>query len=68
MGFFLNEGADLLFHYLILLRAKGLGLEDIVKVLVRGVRTEMALNVLAYNIKHMISLIGVRRLMEAIPG
>lgn len=30
---FLNEGADLLFHYLILLRAKGLGLEDIVKVL-----------------------------------
>ncbi len=30
---FLNEGADLLFHYLILLRAKGLCLEDIVKVL-----------------------------------
>ena len=30
---FLNEGADLLFHYLILLRAKGLGLEDVVKVL-----------------------------------
>jgi phosphoribosyl-ATP pyrophosphohydrolase/phosphoribosyl-AMP cyclohydrolase len=30
---FLNEGADLLFHYLILLRAKGVGLEDVVKVL-----------------------------------
>jgi transposase len=34
----------------------------------QGVRTEMALNVLAYNIKRMISLIGIRRLMEAIPG
>ena len=30
---FLNEGADLLFHYLILLRAKGVGLNDVVKVL-----------------------------------
>lgn len=30
---FLNEGADLLFHYLILLRAKGFGLQDVVKVL-----------------------------------
>ncbi len=30
---FLNEGADLLFHYLILLRAKGVGLKDVVKVL-----------------------------------
>ncbi len=30
---FLNEGADLLFHYLILLRAKGYSLEDIVTVL-----------------------------------
>jgi len=30
---FLNESADLLFHYLILLRAKGFGLKDIVKVL-----------------------------------
>jgi phosphoribosyl-ATP pyrophosphohydrolase/phosphoribosyl-AMP cyclohydrolase len=30
---FLNEGADLLFHYLILLRAKGVGLDDVVKVL-----------------------------------
>jgi len=30
---FLDEGADLLFHYLILLRAKGVGLEDVVKVL-----------------------------------
>lgn len=30
---FLNEGADLLFHYLILLQAKGFTLKDIVKVL-----------------------------------
>jgi phosphoribosyl-AMP cyclohydrolase / phosphoribosyl-ATP pyrophosphohydrolase len=30
---FLNEGADLLFHYLILLQAKGYALNDIVKVL-----------------------------------
>lgn len=30
---FLDESADLLFHYLILLRAKGFGLKDIVKVL-----------------------------------
>ena len=30
---FLNESADLLFHYLILLRAKGYGLKDIAKVL-----------------------------------
>ena len=30
---FLNESADLLFHYLILLRAKGYDLDDIVKVL-----------------------------------
>jgi phosphoribosyl-ATP pyrophosphohydrolase/phosphoribosyl-AMP cyclohydrolase len=30
---FLNEGADLLFHYLILLQAKGYTLKDIVKVL-----------------------------------
>lgn len=30
---FLNEGADLLFHYLILLQAKGFTLQDIVKVL-----------------------------------
>jgi phosphoribosyl-ATP pyrophosphohydrolase/phosphoribosyl-AMP cyclohydrolase len=30
---FLNEGADLLFHYLILLEAKGYGLKDILKVL-----------------------------------
>ncbi|UIJ32276.1 IS1182 family transposase [Cereibacter azotoformans] len=34
----------------------------------KNVRTEMALNVLAYNMKRMISLIGARRLMEAIPG
>ncbi len=33
----------------------------------RGVRTEMALNVLAYNIKRMVALIGIRRLMAAIP-
>ena len=30
---FLNESADLLFHYLILLRAKGFGLKDIAEVL-----------------------------------
>ena len=30
---FLNESADLLFHYLILLQAKGYKLEDVVKVL-----------------------------------
>lgn len=34
----------------------------------RNVRTEMALNVPAYNIKRMISLIGIRGLMAAIPG
>jgi len=34
----------------------------------RGVRTEMALNVLAYNIRRMVALIGIRRLIEAIPG
>ena len=34
----------------------------------KNVRTEMALHVLAYNIKRMVSLIGIRRLMEAIPG
>lgn len=32
----------------------------------KNVRTEMALNVLAYNIKRVISLIGIRRLMQAI--
>ncbi|MEL6485037.1 MAG: phosphoribosyl-ATP diphosphatase, partial [Bacteroidota bacterium] len=30
---FLNESADLLFHYLILLNAKGFQLDDIVEVL-----------------------------------
>ena len=30
---FLNEASDLMYHYLILLRAKGFGLEDVVKVL-----------------------------------
>jgi hypothetical protein len=34
----------------------------------KNVRTEMALNVLAYNIKRMVALIGIRRLMQAIPG
>ena len=32
------------------------------------VRTEMAFHVLAYNIKRMIALIGVRRLLAAIPA
>ena len=30
---FLNEGADLLFHYLILLRAKGYQLQDVIEIL-----------------------------------
>lgn len=30
---FLDEGADLLFHYLVLLRAKGYDLADIVRIL-----------------------------------
>jgi phosphoribosyl-ATP pyrophosphohydrolase/phosphoribosyl-AMP cyclohydrolase len=30
---FLNESADLLFHYLILLQAKGFTLKDVIKVL-----------------------------------
>ena len=30
---FLNESADLLFHYLVLLRAKGFSLDDVVKIL-----------------------------------
>jgi hypothetical protein len=34
----------------------------------RGVRIEMALNVLVYNIKRMVSLIGIRRLIAAIPS
>jgi phosphoribosyl-ATP pyrophosphohydrolase/phosphoribosyl-AMP cyclohydrolase len=32
-GLFLNEAADLLFHYLVLLKAKGFGLADVVGVL-----------------------------------
>lgn len=34
----------------------------------KNVSTEFALNVLAYNIKRMISLIAIERLMRAIPG
>lgn len=30
---FLNEGADLLFHFLVLLQAKGFSLQDVIKVL-----------------------------------
>ena len=33
----------------------------------RRVGTEIAPHVLAYNIKRMIALIGIRRLMQAIP-
>ena len=33
-----------------------------------NVRTEMAFHVLAYNIKRMIALIGVRGLLAAIPA
>ena len=32
------------------------------------VRTEMSLQVLAYNMKRMISIFGVKRLMQAIPA
>lgn len=32
-GLFLNEAADLLFHYLILLNAKGFNLQDVVEIL-----------------------------------
>lgn len=32
-GLFLNEAADLLFHYLVLLSAKGYGLQDVISVL-----------------------------------
>ena len=34
----------------------------------KNVRTEMALNVLAYNIKRMVTLVGIKRLMAAIPA
>ena len=34
----------------------------------KNVRTEMAFHVLAYNIKRMINLIGVRGLLAAIPA
>ena len=34
----------------------------------KNVRTELALNVLAYNIKRMVALVGIKRLMAAIPA
>ncbi|PTW47765.1 DDE family transposase [Rhodovulum kholense] len=34
----------------------------------KNVRSEMALNVLAYNIKRVVALIGIRGLMRAIPA
>ena len=34
----------------------------------KNMRTEMALNVLAYNIKRMVTLVGIKRLMAAIPA
>ena len=34
----------------------------------RNVRSEMALNVLAYNIKRMVALLGVGGLMRAMQG
>jgi transposase len=34
----------------------------------RNVRTEMALNVLAYNMKRMVALVGIKGLMAAIPA
>ena len=33
-----------------------------------NVRIEMALNVLAYNIKRMVALVGIKGLMAAIPA
>ena len=34
----------------------------------KNVRTELALNVLAYNIKRMVASVGIKRLMAAIPA
>ncbi len=34
----------------------------------KNVKTEMALNVLAYNIKRMVALLGTRGLMAAMAG
>jgi hypothetical protein len=34
----------------------------------KNVRTEMALHVLAYNIKRMVALVGIQRLLQVIPG
>lgn len=34
----------------------------------KNVRSEMALQVLAYNINRIMALIGIRQLMQAIPG
>ena len=34
----------------------------------RGVRREMALNVLANSIKRMIALVGIKGMIAAIPG
>ncbi len=34
----------------------------------KNVLTEMTLNILAYNIKRMVALVGIRGLMAAIPG
>jgi hypothetical protein len=34
----------------------------------KNMRSEMALDVLAYNIKRMVALIGFRRVVEAIPA
>lgn len=34
----------------------------------KNVRTEMALNVLAYNIKRLVSLVGIRKIMMEIPS
>ncbi|TCP20276.1 DDE family transposase [Rhodovulum adriaticum] len=35
---------------------------------ITNVRAEMALNILAYNIKRMVALVGIRGLIVAIPG
>lgn len=46
----------------------GMGATHFLTRRLKNVRTEMALNVLAYNIKRMVALIGIRRLIAAIPG
>lgn len=43
-----------------------MGQTHFLKRRLKNIRTEMALNVLAYNIKRMVALIGIQGLMRAI--